>query len=205
MASNSAAKEILKFAVNRLNKFYNPRLYKAAPKREVSLMQIEQHHNKKADPGPAPETFGEYQKSGEESGGVVAMINLLIKDLDKEMTEAEAEEENSQKDYEASMQDAADKRSTDSKAITEKSSAKAKVESALEEHKEGKAGAGKELMATEQYISNLHGECDWLLKYFDVRKDARASEIDALGKAKAVLSGADYSLLQAKPTFLSRA
>ncbi len=38
--------------------------------------------------------------------------------------------------------------------------------------------------------------CDWLLKYYDVRKEARASEIDALGKAKAVLSGADYSLLQ---------
>ena len=32
-----------------------------------------------------------------------------------------------------------------------------------------------------------------LIKYFDMRKEARTSEIDALGKAKAVLSGADYS------------
>ena len=31
-----------------------------------------------------------------------------------------------------------------------------------------------------------------------VRKEARAGEIDALKKAKAVLSGADYSLLQVK-------
>merc|ERR1719235_546425 len=204
MASNSAAKEILKFAINRLNKFYNPSLYKAPPKRELSFVQIEQHNQKKDDPGPAPATYGEYEKSSESSTGVVAMINLLVKDLDKEMTEAETAEEDAQKDYEESMKDAADKRTGDSKAITEKSSAKAKVETALEEHKEGKASAGKELMATEQYISNLHGECDWLLKYFDVRKDARASEIDALGKAKAVLSGADYSLLQAKPVFLGR-
>ena len=36
----------------------------------------------------------------------------------------------------------------------------------------------------------------WLLKYFGVRAEARASEIDALGKAKAVLSGADFSLVQ---------
>ena len=35
-----------------------------------------------------------------------------------------------------------------------------------------------------------------LSRYFDVRKEARTSEIDALGKAKAVLSGADYSFVQ---------
>merc|ERR1719353_2509507 len=31
MASDSAAKELLNFAMNRLNKFYNPKLYKAPP------------------------------------------------------------------------------------------------------------------------------------------------------------------------------
>merc|ERR1719486_837551 len=36
MSSNSAAKELLAFAKNRLNKFYNPALYKAAPKRELT-------------------------------------------------------------------------------------------------------------------------------------------------------------------------
>merc|ERR1719324_2072759 len=36
MSSDSAAKEILNFAINRLNKFYNPKLYKAPPKRELS-------------------------------------------------------------------------------------------------------------------------------------------------------------------------
>merc|ERR1740125_23667 len=35
-ASNAAAVDILKFAKNRLNKFYNPKLYKAPPKRELS-------------------------------------------------------------------------------------------------------------------------------------------------------------------------
>merc|ERR1719321_2165437 len=36
MASNSAAKELIGFAKNRLNKFYNPKLYKPPPKRELS-------------------------------------------------------------------------------------------------------------------------------------------------------------------------
>merc|ERR1719231_887293 len=36
MAADSAAKELLGFAKNRLNKFYNPKLYKPPPKRELT-------------------------------------------------------------------------------------------------------------------------------------------------------------------------
>merc|ERR1719393_524437 len=36
LAANSAAVDLLGFAKNRLNKFYNPKLYKAPPKRELS-------------------------------------------------------------------------------------------------------------------------------------------------------------------------
>merc|ERR1712051_216368 len=36
MAENGAAKELLGFAKNRLNKFYNPKLHKAPPKQELS-------------------------------------------------------------------------------------------------------------------------------------------------------------------------
>jgi len=36
LAANTAAKDLLGFAKNRLNKFYNPKLYKAPPKRELS-------------------------------------------------------------------------------------------------------------------------------------------------------------------------
>merc|ERR1719213_708038 len=36
MANDSAAKEVILFAKNRLNKFYNPKLYMPPPKRELS-------------------------------------------------------------------------------------------------------------------------------------------------------------------------
>merc|ERR1719359_1121084 len=36
MANDAAAKELLGFAKNRLNKFYNPKLYKAPPKKELT-------------------------------------------------------------------------------------------------------------------------------------------------------------------------
>jgi len=62
--------------------------------------------------------------------------------------------------------------------------------------KEEKGAKQKEAMATAQFLSETHGDCDWLLSNFDMRKTARAGEVDALTKAKAVLSGADFSLLQ---------
>jgi len=220
MASDTAAKELMKFAKNRLNKFYNPKLYKAPPKKELSkedrivenmsgssasFAQVSEHTQQEAPP-PPPETFGAYSKKSEDSMGVMAMIDLLIADLDKEMTEAETNEKDAQADYETLMRDSAEKRTKDSKLLSEKETIKAETEANLESSTEEKAATSKELMSTMQYIQSLHNECDFLLKYFDVRKEARTSEIDAMGKAKAVLQGADYSLLQVSSTgFLHRA
>merc|ERR1719388_489751 len=123
------------------------------------------------------------------------MMDSLIADLSKEMTEAETEEKNAQADYEKMMRDSAAKRADDSKTIEDKAGAKAGLEEDLQEAEVSKKDKAKELMATEKYLADLHLECDWLLKNFDLRKEARANEIDALKKAKAVLSGADYSFV----------
>merc|ERR550537_768879 len=120
----------------------------------------------------------------------------MIADLTKEMTEAKTTEADSQKDYEQAMKDSADKRATDTKSLADKTKAKAELEAEVEANTEEKAATTKTLMATLEYIQSLHAECDWLLQYFQVRKEARAGEIDSLKTAKAVLSGADFSLLE---------
>jgi len=194
--SDTAAKEILAMAKNRLNKFYNPKLYKPPPVEEPTFVQIAAHASDGVAPPPPPETFGPYTKKTEESTGVIAMIDLLVKDLDKELQEAEVMEADAQKEYEEMMAESATKRADDSKAMSDKIALKASEEEALMTEQETKASTEKELMQTLEYIHALHGECDWLLKFYDARAEARAGEIDALGKAKAVLSGADYSLLQ---------
>merc|ERR1719440_2551524 len=178
LAQNTAAKDVLAFAKNRLNKFYNPKLYKAPPKRELSeeeriTVNMGGTLAPTAAPGgiagtgisaaqvnvappPPPEANLAYKKSGEESNGVLAMIDLLVADLDKEIQTLTVEEKDAQSDYEKFIQ----------------------------------------LMETDKTIADLHGECDWLLKNFDARKAARAGEIESLSKAKDVLAGADYSLVQ---------
>merc|ERR1719409_1821982 len=130
------------------------------------------------------------------------MIDLLVADIDKDNQIMEVEEKDAQKDYEQFMSDASEKRAQDSKAITDKESAKAETETELQSNKESKQSKTIEAMETAKYLAGLHEECDWLLKYFDARQAARTGEIDALGKAKAVLSGADYSLVQTASTHL---
>merc|ERR1719221_1000192 len=218
MANDAAAKELLGFAKNRLNKFYNPKLYKPPPKRELSeedrivvnmggtlaptaapggiagtgiaLAQSD------AAPPPPPEANLAYKKSGGSSNGVISMIDLLIADLDKDNQIMEVEEKDAQKEYEEFMADSAEKRALDSKAIGDKQGAKAETETQLQTDEETKKSKTIEAMETAKYIAGLHEECDWLLKYYDTRKEARTGEINALGKAKDVLSGADYSLVQ---------
>merc|ERR550514_369266 len=62
-AANSAALQLIGMAKNRMNKFYNPTLYKEpepAPEEEF-FAQVASR--RAGQPGPAPETFGEYKKS----------------------------------------------------------------------------------------------------------------------------------------------
>jgi chromosome segregation ATPase len=197
MAADAAAKELIGFAKNRLNKFYNPKLYK--PPALVSINA----HGRDAPP-PPPEAVEAYSKKSEESNGIIAMMDSLTKDLDKEMTEAEVTEKDAQGDYETFMQDSATKRAEDSKTLTDKQGALANLETSLGDQKAEKSSTEKTLSATNEYIASLHAECDWLIKYFDMRKEARTTEIDALGNAKAVLSGADYSLVQTQASRLRR-
>jgi chromosome segregation ATPase len=221
VAEDTAAKELLKWARNRLNKFYNPKLYVAPAKTELTaegriaesisgteaptaapggiantgiavFSEVSEH----VKPPPPPETFGAYKKKSGASQGVIEMIDLLIADLDKELTEATTTEKDAQADYIQLMADSAAKRAADSKMLSDKIQAKTDAEAALAAHTQAQKDAKGELAATLEYIASLHAECDWLLKFFEVRKEARAGEVQSLVDAKAVLSGADYSLLQ---------
>lgn len=100
-----------------------------------------------------------------------------------------------QADYEEFMADSSEKRAQDSRAIAEKEGSVAQLEAELQEAKDAKKAEEKELLATQEYLQNLHGECDWLMENYDLRKSARLEESEALKRAKAVLSGADFTAL----------
>merc|ERR1719152_421690 len=141
-----------------------------------------------AVPPPPPAADLAYKTKGEESSGVIRLIDLLVNDVEKENQVMTLDEEDAQKDYEKMMANAAAKRAEDSKVMNDKSAALAETEESLVNNK-----GALQNMNIEKLISELHAECDWLLKYYDARAEARTGEIESLGKAKDVLSGADYS------------
>merc|ERR1719172_264269 len=126
-----------------MNKFYNPKLYKPPPKKETP--ELFQERFRGAAP-PPPETFeGGYKKKGEESGGVIAMMDTLKADLATEIQEMEFNEKDAQEEYEQMVNDAADKRAADTLSIEEKTSAKALLESEIVKNGDAKAAAEEEL------------------------------------------------------------
>merc|ERR1719390_558746 len=214
ITNDNAAKELIGFAKNRLNKFYNPKLYKPPPKRvltEEERITVNMGGTlaptlapggiagtgvtalSQVAPPPPPETAGAFKAKSEESNGVISMMDMMIADLDKEIQEVEVEEKEGQKEYEQFMADSAEKRALDAKSIEDKEGAKADLEAKLLKDEESKKATMNEAMATHEFLAGVRSDCDWLLSNFEARKEARAGEIDALTKAKAVLSGADYS------------
>merc|ERR1719356_1623407 len=169
LANSNAAKELIGVAKNRLNKFYNPKLYVAPPKRDLSeeeriTVNMGGSLAPTAAPGgiagtgieamlvqrtgvappPPPETFGAYSKKGEESTGVITMLDMMVADLDKEIAEVETEEKENQAEYQQFIKDSASKRASDAKSIEDKESAKADMESNLVKSKEEKTAKMKE-------------------------------------------------------------
>merc|ERR1719321_818237 len=216
---------LLSKAKNRMQKFYNPTLYKAPPKKEMSmeekiiaagssaLVQSEATFDSpdstygssfvqirkvsllrsKVAPPEAPETFGAYEKKGEKSGGIMALMDMMVNEMKASLQEAKFAEKQAQSDYVELMADSQETRAQNGKSIVTESGTKAEGESALTEAKEGQALTLEQLQNIHKTLAELHGSCDFILKNFEIRLNARTAEIEGLKTAKAVLAGASFS------------
>jgi len=214
-AMNNAAKQLVEKAKNRLQKFYNPALYKPPPQRElteeeriaqnmgevlpteapqyiagtkitVNLQQL------RKDPGPPPEMMGKREKNSK-SGGVIGLMDMCLKDLEKQMQQAELDEKTAQTDYEGLMKDAEASVEDDTKSKVGDEAAHAEAAESRQQAETDRAAKNSELESTNKVIADLHGACDFLVENFDFRKEARTNEVEALKNAKAVLAGANFA------------
>merc|ERR1719281_1782653 len=220
---SNAALQLIDKAKNRLMKFYRPTMYKEAPTQELTeeekilaasgrsdmiataapemipgttttvYAQIRSHTLDDAAPAPPPETWGAYQKKDGKSNGVMALMDMLLKELSGDLTSSENEEKTSQTDYERLMADSQASRSQNVASITDKEAAKADMDTAVEETKAKLDSQQASLADIKQYILQLHAKCDFIMDNYDLRKAARENELTSLANAKATLSGADFS------------
>merc|ERR1719291_29028 len=126
----------------------------------------------------------------------MSTLQKFINDVSKTMKVIEIEEKDAQEEYDNFMSDSAAKRSTDAQSMRDAASDKTELKGDEETTRAEKKSTTKDLAAATNLEHELHLDCDFLIKFYDVRKEARGDEIDSLKKAKAVLSGADFSLAQ---------
>merc|ERR1719161_1739592 len=128
----------------------------------------------------------------DESTGVIALMEMMQKDLQSDMKDAEADEKAAQKEYEDLMTESAATRVERAKSITDKEASKAELETKLQETKESKALTAETLEDISLTVNHLHTSCDFIMENYDTRKEARTNESESLKNSKSVLAGADF-------------
>mmetsp|Transcript_25493 Transcript_25493/g.58813 ORF Transcript_25493/g.58813 Transcript_25493/m.58813 type:complete len:693 (-) Transcript_25493:63-2141(-) len=172
---------ILKKAIVRMSEVY------AFLQQEPGAAHIHTSGNH-TDAGNGPARFSEYAKH---KGGnqVLRMLDTVLTDSQKMEDEAITAEEDAQTVYESFMKAGNKDITAKIESIAHMTTAKAKAEQALVMAKEDLAGTMDELEELSKVLGDLHGSCDFIMKNFDARQEARAKEIDALKETKAILSG----------------
>jgi len=181
VADQRATQKLLTQAMNVLKGFY-------AKKAAAALLQTAQP----AGPPPPP-GFDSYKKNAA-AGGVMGMIQQIINDAKSMEAETIRAEEDSQKAYEEFVKDTNGSVEQKGKDIVHKSEIKAKAEANLVQAKADQDAVMLELDQLGNAKADLHSSCDFIVKNFDIRQSARDEEIEALKQAKAILSGAKFSM-----------
>merc|ERR1719420_2114933 len=117
-------------------------------------------------------------------------MDMITKDLEASMKDAEYDEKSAQKDYAELMGDCQASRAENTKSITDKAAAKAELVDLRATNKEKEQNDYKDIDIIGKYVGQLHTKCDFILQNYGIRKEARAAEVESLKNAKAVLAGA---------------
>jgi hypothetical protein len=172
---------ILQKAIDRMSQVYALLQAPGAPHIQTS--------GTATDPGNGPAKFKD--NAQENAGGkkVLAMLEDVMKDSRDMENEAINAEESAQNAYENFMKDSNKMIIQTSKMIVDMTEGSAKAKSDLVLAKTDLKQTVVMLGGLNDMAGDLHKSCDFLLENFDVRQEARAAEIDALGEAKNILSG----------------
>jgi hypothetical protein len=166
----------LNTALDRLDDYY----------KQASMLQSKSHRQTP----PVPQA--EYAPNSG-SLGVMQMIQKIVQETRAMTVTAKKAENEAQAAYEQTIADTNASVRGLQQEITTKTKEKARATKDKLETGSDISDTDKELEGMSKYTAELHGECDFVLKNFDVRQEARAQEIEALQQAKQVLSGASLS------------
>jgi chromosome segregation ATPase len=143
---------------------------------------IQVRHNRQ------PEGFSEYNQN-DGAVGIVMMIEQIIADTKALQAETKHDEQNAKDEYTNFKEETTKSIELKRDQITDLKGQKSKTDEEAVETGEELDGTKTDLDNLSNDKNALKGECDFILKNFDVRQEARDEEVDALKQAKAILSG----------------
>jgi hypothetical protein len=121
---------------------------------------------------------------------VIGMITQIVNDAKAMEAEATRDETDAQQAYESFVQETNSSIDANNKNIVNKKESRATAEGDKSQAETELDNTMTDLQMLANESADLHKSCDFTLKNFDITQEARGQEIDALGQAKSILSGA---------------
>jgi len=177
IADQTLTIEVLEKAMDRLATYYD----------EASFIQTHEFHNKAEQTPPVAQMKYEASKG---STGVMSLIEKLIYDAKEIMGESKKNEADSQAAYEELVEDSNGSIKSLGASVLAKTDAKVEAKKDLTQKTQDSTSTGKELENLGKTDTDLHKDCDYVLKNFMLRQKARSEEVESLKQAKMILSGA---------------
>jgi len=174
MGDQAVTIEVLKKALDKLATFYDAEFLQTGVKQTPPVPQME------------------YKKSAGATG-VMSMIEKLVDEAKQLMVDSKKSEQEAQAAYEDLIANSNASIAALTEEVTTKSKNKAKAHKALIQTESDIMDTFKELEGLHKENADLHSECDYVLKNFDVRQKGRGEEIESLQQAMQILSGATLS------------
>jgi len=187
--TSTAALELLKKAEERLKRHYASFLQEnATSAAETGELRGRQPEGMMAK----PEVDMKYQKR--DSSKLIFLFNTIKGDVERQKMTLENEDKLGQAEYEMFVSNANEKKRLYSKSLGASNAAKAEMEAQIQRCHAEMRSQEKLLASLKQEIFDLHKKCDFLVKNFDLRIDARASETQSLLRASGMISEAQRQI-----------
>jgi len=189
-ADDKLAKETTNRAKDVLTNFYADNNFMLVQKAKVGHKQPAAGEA----PAPPPDTWeAPYGGKTDESGSIIAILDMIAGDIEKDIQKAKADEDKAQQefdDFKTESETQIDELTND---ISELNGSKGDKENTISEKTEDRTTASGELNAVMKTINDERPACDFFEVNYPNRVKNRQIEIDGLVKAKAILQGAEFN------------
>lgn len=187
---DNAAKALVEQAKNVLTDFYEENNL-------VGLVQTNARMEPSAAgeaPPPPPKTWDEpYGGKTEQSNGIVAILEMIYEDIEKDLTKAKAEEDKAEASFQTFKTDSETQVTNLEETNDDLEGTKGDKQDAIGTAKQDRLARKDEMNVAIQKIHDATAGCDYITLNYAVRLANRQAEMDGLKKAKAILQGGEFS------------